>query len=73
MNITASNNCNTGLPTWLSGKESICLPKRRCWFDPWVGKIQWRRKWQPTTLFLPGKYRGTWGATVHRVEESNTT
>ena len=24
-------------------------------FDPWVGKIPWRRKWQPTPVFLPGK------------------
>ena len=23
--------------------------------DPWVGKIVWRRKWQPTPAFLPGK------------------
>ena len=28
---------------------------RRCGFDPWVGKIPWRRKWQPTPVFLPGK------------------
>ena len=27
-------------------------------FDPWVGKIPWRRKWQPTLLFLPGKSHG---------------
>ena len=24
-------------------------------FDPWVGKIPWRRKWQPASIFLPGK------------------
>ena len=24
-------------------------------FDPWVGKIPWRRAWQPTPVFLPGK------------------
>ena len=24
-------------------------------FDPWVRKIPWRRKWQPTPVFLPGK------------------
>ena len=23
--------------------------------DAWVGKIPWRRKWQPTPVFLPGK------------------
>ena len=27
-------------------------------FDPWVEKIPWRRKWQPTPAFLPGKSRG---------------
>ena len=27
-------------------------------FDPWVGKISWRRKWQPTPLFLPGEFCG---------------
>ena len=27
-------------------------------FDPWVRKIPWRRKWQPTTVFLPGKSHG---------------
>ena len=27
----------------------------RCRFDPWVGKIIWRRAWQPTPVFLLGK------------------
>ena len=27
-------------------------------FDPWVGKIPWRRKWQPTPALLPRKFRG---------------
>ena len=27
-------------------------------FDPWVGKIPWRRKWQPTLEFLPGESHG---------------
>ena len=31
---------------------------RRCRFDPWVRKILWRRKWQPTPVFLPGKSHG---------------
>ena len=46
-----------GLPQCLSGKR-IRLPSRRCWFDPWVGKIPWKRKWQPTPVFLPGKSHG---------------
>ena len=28
------------------------------WFDSWVRKIPWRRKWQPTPVFLPGEYHG---------------
>ena len=30
----------------------------QCGFDPWVGKIPWRSKWQPTPVFLPGESRG---------------
>ena len=49
-----------GLPRWLSSKESACQ-YGRCRghrFDPWVGKIPWRRKWQHTPVFLPGKSQG---------------
>ena len=48
------------LPRKLSGKESAyqCKRCRRCRFDPWVGKIPWGRKWQPTTVFLPGESHG---------------
>ena len=46
--------CNLGLHWWLSGKESACQ-HRICGFDPWIRKIPWRRKWQPTLVFLPGK------------------
>ena len=41
-----------GLPRWLSCKESACQCRRHR-FDPWIGKISWRRKWQPTPVFLP--------------------
>jgi len=27
-------------------------------YEPWVGKIPWRRKWQPTSIFLPGEFHG---------------
>ena len=39
--------------------------------DSWVGKISWRRKWQPTPVFCLGNPmdRGAWWATVHGVEE----
>ena len=46
-----------GLPRCLSGKESACQC-RRCRFHPWVGKIPWRRKWQPSPVFLPGESHG---------------
>ena len=46
-----------GLSWWLSGKESACQ-HGRCAFNPWFGKISWRRKWQPTLVFLPGKFHG---------------
>ena len=38
-----------------AGKESICQC-RRWGSNPWVRKIPWRRKWQPTLVFLPGKF-----------------
>ena len=39
-----------------SGKESICQCRscRSCKFDPWVRKIPWSRKWQPTPILLLG-------------------
>ena len=47
---------------------------RRPQFNPWVGKIPWRRKCQPTPVLLPGEFHGemTWQATVHRIAELNT-
>ena len=58
------------------GKEPTCQGRRhkRWGFDPWVGKIPWKRVWQPTPVFLPGNAvdRGAWQATVHRVAESRT-
>ena len=44
-----------GLSWWLSGKESACQCRRHR-FDPWVGKMPERRKWQPTPAFLPEKF-----------------
>jgi len=45
---------------WLSGKESTCQCRRhrRNRFHPWVWKTPWRRKWQPTSVLLPGKSHG---------------
>ena len=48
------------LPKWLSDQESACQCRRHqtLGFDPWVRKILWRRAWQPTPVFLPGKFHG---------------
>ena len=35
-----------------------CRRHKRCGFDPWVGKIALRRKWQPASVFLPGESHG---------------
>ena len=42
-------------------------------FEAWVGKIPWRREWQPTPVFLPGKLNGqrSWQTTVQGVEEES--
>ena len=47
-------------PGGSAGKEPTCHCRRhkRHWFDPWVGKIPWRRKWQPAPVFLPRKFHG---------------
>ena len=46
-----------GFPGGSDGKESSCQ-HRRLGFNPWLRKIPWRRKWQPTPVFLPGKFHG---------------
>ena len=52
--------CIVGFPGSTSGKELACQWRRhkRLGFDPWVGKIPWRRAWQPTPVFLPGESHG---------------
>ena len=67
-----------GFPGGEDGKESTCQCKRskRRRFNSWVGKISWRRNWQPTPVFLPGEFHGQrslagyspWGC-----KESDTT
>ena len=57
-------------------KKKICLQCRRHSFHPWVRKIPWKRKWQPTPVFLSGKSHGldggAWWATVHGVAKNRT-
>ena len=49
-----------GSPSGPSGKEPDCQCRRhkRHGFDPWVGKIPWKRAWQPTPVFLFGESHG---------------
>ena len=72
-----------GLPTRLSGKQAACQCKRRRrgGFNLWVEKIPWRGKWQPTPVFLPGKFHGQrilagyspWGRKESDMTESTHT
>jgi len=57
---TTSKYVCDGLPWWLKGKESTCQCRKHG-FDPQLEKIPWRRKWQPTLVFLPGKSHGQRG------------
>ena len=54
--------------------SSQCRRGTRCGFDPWFGKIPWRREWQPTPVFLPGESHGqrSLASTVHGAAESQT-
>ena len=59
----------------LSGKESACQCRRRM-FNPGMGRIPWRRKWQPTPVFLPGeshRQRSLAGYSPWSCKESDTT
>ena len=66
-----------GLPRLRSGKESTgqCRRRRRHGFDPWMGKIPWRRKGNPLlySCLKNSTDRGAWRATVHGCKESDST
>ena len=70
--------CLRGFPGDTSGKEpnGQCRRCKRCGFDPWVGKIPWRRAWQPTPVSLPRENRGQRSLAVYSpwgCIESDTT
>ena len=58
--LSFSNNRKLGFQGGTSDKEPTCQWRRlkRCAFNPWVGKIPWRRAWKPTPVFLPGESQG---------------
>ena len=72
-NITFLCCCSLGFPGGAIGKESTCNTGDPG-FDPWVGKIPWRRKWQPAPVFCLENPtdRGAWRAAVHGVAKSRT-
>ena len=73
--ISEKESCGLNL-SFAHQSQSVCLQCGRPGFDPRVGKIPWRRKWQPTPVLLPGKFHGLrslvgyspWGC-----KESDTT
>ena len=68
------------IKVWWLRWYSTCLQCRKTQFDPCVGKIPWRRKWQPTLLLMMLQYscqenlkeRGDCQAKVHEVTKSWT-
>ena len=50
------------LQMWVSFPGGLMVKNssacRRLRFDPWLGRIPWRRKWQPTPVLLPGEFHG---------------
>ena len=54
----------------------IDVPVRRPGFNPWVGRILWKREWQPTSVFLPGESHGQSSLAGHSpwgCKETDTT
>ena len=63
----ATHSSILGLPLCLS-QQRIHLQYRRPGFNPWVGKIRWRRERLPTPVFQPGEFYGL----VHGIAKSQT-
>ena len=59
MHIPSKDRISTSaeLPSWLSGKESVCNAGEAGWI-PGSGRSPGGGKWQPTPVFLPGKFHG---------------
>ena len=76
LELNSSPQSLRGFPGGASGKEPACQCRRRkrYRFHPRVGRMPWRREWEPTPIFLPGDPvdRGDWQARVHGVTKSRT-
>ena len=46
----------SGVPSGSAVKNPPAM--QETWFDPWVGKIPWRKAWQPTPVSLSGQSHG---------------
>ena len=76
-NVFQGRPASLGFPGSSAGKESSCQCRGclRQEFDPWLGKIPWRRAWQPTPVLLPGEsyaQRGLVGYSPWGRKESDT-
>ena len=62
-----------GFPGGTNGERTCLLMQemQETWVSPWVGKIPWRRKWQPTLAFWPGESHGLYSQWGHK--ESHMT
>ena len=66
---------NHWLPRWHCDKELPCYCRRnkRPGLDPWIGKISWRRKWQPAPVFfIPGSKRYPGGGNGNPLQYSSS-
>ena len=50
---------------------SVCNPYERPVFDPWVGKITWRRERLPIPVFWPGEFHGLHSPRSHKESDTN--
>ena len=62
LNFAIRRSCSEH-PSGTSGKKKkthlpMQVRHKRCWFNPWIGKIPWRRAWQSTPVFLPRESHG---------------
>ena len=64
------------MPFWVKNLPAMQKMPKRSRFDPWFGKFPWRRRWQPTPVFLPGEFHGQRSLVTYSLrgcKESDTT